>query len=247
MKFWDWLITINIDWENAVITCFSAFLGAWFAYRFNLRQQKKWDAERKKEEELRSQANQIIQLNYLKTYLITSLHQFVSIYAILKKKQEQYNAIILQGYKISADAEGSLRQIIVDLSYQMASNADLLMFTMGFPVFLAQLASVETNIKRFQSQIKFFNSRVKDSVRNYQFTGNIKELVDPQKENIQPVFHLLYASVDSIDVMLGVLEDYVNKQGLILNFNKAKLSKEMLALVGLSKMEMKAFYEQKEL
>lgn len=242
----NWLINMNIDWEKAVVTWLAAFLGAWFAYRFNLRQQKKWDDERRIEEEQRNQANQITQLNYLKTYLITSLHQFVSIYAILKKKQKQYNDIVLRGYTISENEEGPLRQIIVDLSYQMTSNANLLMFTMGFPIFLAQLASVETNIKRFQSQIGFFNSRVKDSVWNYQLTRNMKELVDSQKENIQPVFHLLYASVDSIDVMLGILEKYVNKQGLILNFNKEAPSKEMLALVELSKKEMKAFYEQKK-
>lgn len=246
MNFWDWLINMNIDWEKAVVTWLAAFFGAWFAYRFNLRQQKKWDDERRKEEEQKNQANQIIQLNYLKTYLITSLHQFVGIYAILKKKQEQYNDIILRGYNISENEERPLRQILVDFSYQMTSNSDLLMFTMGFPILLAQLASVETNIKRFQSQIDFFNSRVNDSVWNYQLTRNIKELVNVQNESIQPVFHLLYASVDSINVMLGLLEKYVNKQGLILNFNKEEPSKETLALVALSKKEMKAFYEQKE-
>lgn len=247
MKFWDWLITINIDWENAVITCFSAFLGAWFAYRFNLRQQKKWDDERKKEEEKLCRANQIIQLNYLKTYLMNYLNQFITVYEILKEKQEKYNDIISKGYNILEDDKLLLRGVIVDVSYQMNSNKDSLIFTMDFPAFLTQLASVETNIKRFQSQIDFFNSRIKESVYNYQLTKNPTELVEPQKENIKPVFNLLYASVDSINIMLGVLTEYANKQGFVLNHNQEKPSERMVSLVKLSKMKMKACYEQKEL
>lgn len=35
-----------INWGDAAVTLLAAFGGAWFAYLFNLKQQKKWDTQR---------------------------------------------------------------------------------------------------------------------------------------------------------------------------------------------------------
>ena len=60
---------MSINWGDAIVTLLAAFFGAWFAYRFNLRQQKKWDDERNEEEKREQRLAQLSELNYLQTYL----------------------------------------------------------------------------------------------------------------------------------------------------------------------------------
>ncbi|MDD7578912.1 MAG: hypothetical protein PUK24_05130 [Elusimicrobia bacterium] len=247
MKFWDWLITINIDWENAVITCFSAFLGAWFAYRFNLRQQKKWDAERKKEEEQAQQREQLLQLNYLQTYLHSQLKEFYDIFQKLNQKQQLYKRIVKKNYQLTDEEFDGVCTVFIDFSSQFRNNWEQLSFVHNNSEFISSLARVETSIHRFvfahDKDIEFFGREVELFRQRLENSPQRKQellhaFIDKHKYNNGEEIFRLQQVVVSIDVMLKVFEKYIRANNYQNQFALLSYSARVRGFVKQAKREV---------
>ena len=251
MKFWDWLITINIDWENSVITCFSAFLGAWFAYRFNLRQQKKWDAERKKEEEKAEQEEQALQLNYLQTCLHYYIDELYAVYNTLNYKQKLYGAIQKNNYQFTPDNFKEICVVFADFSSKFKINWKGLSFIGGNSKFIYVLAKVDTSIHRFVTSHSFgidcFHEDIVDfkhiiAVANEENKfAVVKEFIDKQKYNNGEEIFLLQYAVSSIDEMLHIFEKYVSSHNYKNRLASLSYSPKVKKFVQLAKREVRQY------
>lgn len=250
MKFWDWLITINIDWENAVITCFSAFLGAWFAYRFNLRQQKKWDAERKKEEEKAEQEEQALQLNYLQTCLHSQLKEFYDIFQKLNQKQQLYKRIVKKNYQLTEEEFGGVCTVFIDFSSQFRNNWDQLSFVHNNSEFISSLARVETSIHRFVfahdkdveffgREVELFRQRLENSPQRKQEL--LHAFIDKHKYNNGEEIFRLQEAVVSIDEMLHIFEKYVSAHNYKNRLASLSYSPKVKKFVQLAKREVRQY------
>lgn len=250
MKFWDWLITINIDWENAVITCFSAFLGAWFAYRFNLRQQKKWDAERKKEEELAQQREQLLQLNYLQTYLHSQLKEFYDIFQKLDYKQKLYKELVKKNYQLTDEDFYAVCTVFIDFSSQFRNNWEQLSFVHNNSEFISSLARVETSIHRFvfshDKEIEHFSREVALLRQHLEKSPQKKQelmrvFIDKHKYNNGEEIFRLQEAVVSIDTMLKVFEKYVTSHQIQHNLSRLGYSSKVKKFINQAKREVSQY------
>ena len=208
---------------NGIVSLGAAFLGAWFAYRFNLRQQKKWDKERKEEELSAQREEQKLQLNYLQTYLYAYVDEFFEICQILLSKQIICFKIKENNYKGKKSDWEKLFVIYDDLSFAFASNKDKLFFTSTDPEFIRNLANVETGIKRFNSLHNSANRSLekrKISLRDVEqmperVQYNLrKECIDVCLFNINSEIYVLQKAVFDIDHMLKCFWKYVKKHDI---------------------------------
>ena len=250
MKFWDWLITINIDWENAVITCFSAFLGAWFAYRFNLRQQKKWDAERKKEEEKAEQEEQALQLNYLQTYLYSYIREFYDIFQKLDSKQQLYKEFVKKNYQLTDEDFHAVCTVFIDFSSQFRNNWEQLSFVHNNSEFISSLARVETSIHRFvfshDKEIEHFSREVGLLRQHLEKSPQKKQelmriFIDKHKYNNGEEIFRLQETVVSIDEMLHIFEKYVSAHNYKNRLASLSYSPKVKKFVQLAKREVRQY------
>lgn len=230
MKVWElfinWLQNMHINWENAVVTLLAAFFGAWFAYRFNLRQQRKWDKERKEEEDKKQKEMQILQLNYLQTYLYSYLEEFYDIYQKLDFKQQLYKSMIKKNYQITKSEFDDMCVVFIDFSSQFRDNWEKLSFIYNNSEFISSLARVETAIHRFvfshDKGIGQFGADVKNLRQQLEKIPTkkfilLRDFIDKQKYNNGEEIFRLQQAVGAIGKMLKVFETYVTSHNLKLN------------------------------
>ena len=206
VKIEEFLVSIN--WGDAIVTLLAAFFGAWFAYRFNLRQQKKWDEERKKEEQKNEKEKQSLQLNYLHVYLHAYIEIFYHISSLLKDRMAIYDNIASKNYVMNTMEEMNIKSIFVDTTYRFEINTNDFSFARNSAAFIVKLAGVETSIQRFNAQMQFFNHSVYDSVYNYQLTKDLKSLIENGRANLAQAIKLLYSGVLNMETMLDELRVY---------------------------------------
>ncbi|WP_428077500.1 hypothetical protein [Candidatus Avelusimicrobium alvi] len=230
MKVWELFINClqntHINWENAIVTLLAAFFGAWFAYRFNLRQQRKWDKERKIEEEKIKQEEQLLQLNYLQTYLHSYLEEFYDIYQKLNYKQQLYKSLIKKNYQATKEDLDNIYIAFIDFSSQFRDNWEKLSFIYNNSEFISSLARVETAIHRFvfshDKEIEQFGADVKNLRQQLEKIPTkkfilLRDFIDKQKYNNGEEIYRLQQAVVCLDTMLNVFEKYVISHNLKLD------------------------------
>ena len=236
---------------NGFVSLGAAFLGAWFAYRFNLKQQKKWDKERNEEEKREQQLSQLSHLNYLQTYLHSYVDDFYSIYQKLKYRKHLYKRIIKKNYNLDKLETQELFTVFVDFSYQFSINKKDFLFTINEPPFLYVLAKVETLIQRFNRAHVFGNEMLlkeKEMLyRDLQQYPNfskwiVSEFINKHLHNLNEQIYLLQKTVACIDKMLEVFYDYT-KEYHFYNLADLSYSNAVKPLVNSSKKIMKKYKE----
>lgn len=212
----------SINWGDATVTLLATFLGAWFAYKFSLRQQKQWDKERKSEEKEKQRAEQVLQLNYLQTYLYALIDDLYEHYQVLNCKHDLYANIIVNNYLISqADLE-NISIVFVDFSSKFRSNWDALYFTSNEPDFMYFLGLAETSWHNFVSchafEVQHFEKTInlfKEDVNIMADIGKkkliVKQFIDTERDNNNAEIFRLKKAVANIYNMILVLDKYFKK------------------------------------
>lgn len=206
-----------INWGDAIVTLLAAFGGAWFAYLFNLKQQEKWDKERKNEEQEEQHAKEILELNYLQTYLYFYLDELQEIYNKLDYKQGLYEDIKHANYNVTKEQQEVLFTFHIDFSSPIKINWNELSFTNNEPEFIYSLSHAETAIHRFVHSHEFAirrfekeTEKLKEEMRNKMMNRRflMQKYIDTQfYNNDSEIFRLQYA-VFCIDRMITVLSKY---------------------------------------
>lgn len=234
---------MSINWGDAIVTLLAAFFGAWFAYRFNLRQQKKWDDERNEEEKREQRLAQLSELNYLQTYLHFYADELFDCYQKLKSKQQLYDKIKQNKYQLSDKDLDDVSVVFSDFSSKFESNWKDLSFTNNDPLFIYTLAKLETAIQRFNKSHSFgvenFSKDLCELRRGIAaFTrSNMDIIVKPfvkkqQYNNGEEIFLICYAAV-TLDEMIGVFNEYAKTNGY--HFVEDNKKEEGLSILSYSK------------
>ena len=204
---------------NGLVSLGAAFFGAWFAYRFNLKQQKKWDKERQEEEKEEKRAEQILQLNYLQTYLYATIDDLFDIAQQLDSKKDLYERIISHNYEITQLDIDIINTIFVDFSSRFKSNWDALYFTSNEPDFMYSLGRAETALQHFISGHTFEVQNSWNRVKSFREALNnnknkkdtIKQFIDIGRDNNKSEIFRMQKAVACLDIMINVLNKYANK------------------------------------
>lgn len=241
----------SINWGDAAVTLLAAFGGAWFAYLFNLKQQKKWDTQRTVEEKKEQWLRQLSQLNYLQTYLHFYADELYDCYQKLQAKQRLYNRIQRNKYQLFDKDLEDVSVIFADLSSKFENNWKDLSFTNNDPLFNYTLAKLETAIQRFNKSHSFgvenFSKDISELRRELGILAGrhidlaVKPFVKKQKyNNGEEIFLVCYAAV-TLDEMLGVFKKYAEDNGYPFVENNRK--EEGLSILSYSK-HVKEFIEE---
>lgn len=236
---------------NGMVSLGAAFLGAWFAYRFNLRQQKQWDEERNNKEKEEQQLEQLLQLNYLQTYLHFYADELYDCYQKLQDKQQLYNKIKQNKYQLSKEDLYDVSIVFSDLSSKVENNWKTLSFTNNEPLFNYTLAKLETAIQRFNNVHAFgletFRRDLNELKRGLGIVGGrnlelvVKPFIEKQKHNNgEEIFLICYAAV-TLNEMISVFKGYVHNNGY--NFVKNNRKEKGLSILSYSK-NVKKFMEK---
>lgn len=213
---------------NGIVSLGAAFLGAWFAYRFNLRQQKQWDKERKEADDSAEQVSRISRLNYLKTYLYFYIDELQKIYEKLNYKQQLYEEIKKSRYRTTEQEENELFIFHIDFSSTMKIDWSTLSFTNNEAEFVYALSHVETSIHRFVHSHEFSIHRFEKDVEKFKADMEkgksmsirlylTKKFIDTQIYNNDSEIFRLQQAVFCIDRMITVLSKYAKTHKYNLN------------------------------
>lgn len=241
----------SINWGDAAVTLLAAFGGAWFAYLFNLKQQKKWDTQRTVEEKKEQCLTRLSQLNYLQTYLHFYADELYECYQKLQAKQRLYDRIQRNKYQLFDKDLEDVSVIFADLSSKFENNWKDLSFTNNDPLFNYTLAKLETAIQRFNKSHSFsvenFSKDISELRRELGILAGrhidlaVKPFVKKQKyNNGEEIFLVCYAAV-TLDEMLGVFKKYAEDNGYPFVENNRK--EEGLSILSYSK-HVKEFIEE---
>lgn len=232
-----------INWGDAAVTLLAAFGGAWFAYRFNLKQQEKWDKQRADDEKKEQRLAQLSQLNYLQTYLHFYADELYDCYQKLQAKQELYERITKNKYQLSDQDLEDVSVVFADLSSKFESNWKTLSFTNNDPLFNYTLAKLETAIQRFNRSHSFgietFSKDLDKLRRDLDILGGrnldlaVKPFVKKQKYNNGEEIFLICHAVATLDEMIGVFTKYAKNNGY--NFVENNQKEAGLSILSYSK------------
>ena len=232
-----------INWGDAIVTLLAAFGGAWFAYLFNLKQQKKWDKERNEEEKEERRRLQLSQLNYLQTYLHFYADELYDCYQKLQAKQQLYDKIKQNKYQLSDKDLDDVSVVFADFSSKFENNWKDISFTNNDPLFIYTLAKLETAIQRFNNSHSFgietFRRDLDELRRGLGICGGrnlelvVKPFIKRQKyNNGEEIFLICYAA-STLDEMIGVFNKYAKDNGY--NFVENNKKEEGLSILSYSK------------
>lgn len=240
-----------INWGDAAVTLLAAFGGAWFAYRFNLKQQEKWDKQRADEGKKEQQLAQLSQLNYLQTYLHFYADELYCCYQKLQAKQELYERIKKNEYQLSDQDLADVSVVFADLSSRFESNWKALSFTNNNPLFNYTLAKLETAIQRFNRSHSFgietFSKDLDKLRRDLDIYGGrnldlaIKPFVKKQRYNNGEELFLVFHAAVTLDEMIGVFKEYAKNSGY--NFVENNQKEAGLSILSYSK-DVEKFIEK---
>jgi len=209
---------------NGIVSLGAAFLGAWFAYRFNLRQQKKWDKERKDEEQEDQRAKQVLELNYLQTYLHARIDDLCEIYEKIDAQRKLYNRTKSNSYQILKRDENDFFVTYVEFSSKFSCNWDALAFTRNEPEFIYTLGRVETawhrfvldhrfGVQHFEKNVALIKANLKKEPSGQQQHLIMKEFVDSQLFNYESEIFRLQEAVSYLNMMIDIFNKYIKKYG----------------------------------
>ena len=248
---WAWRLNWDINWINCLTTLLAAGLGSWTAYVLNLRQQEQLDKQYKEEESKKQRDKQILQLNYLQTYLHFYADELYSCYQKLQGKQQLYIKIKQNNYQLSNRDWDDVSIVFADLSSKFESNWKDLSFTNNDPLFIYTLAKLETAIQRFNKSHSFgienFGKNI-DELRqvlgapsNVDQALVIKSFIKKQEYNNGEEIFLIYYAVSTLDEMIRVFTKYAKANGYKFVENNKK--EEGLSILSYSK-HVKEFIEE---
>lgn len=240
-----------INWGDAAVTLLAAFGGAWFAYLFNLKQQKKWDKERNEEEKKEKRLAQLSQLNYLQTYLHFYADELYHCYEKLHIKQQIYERIEQNKYQLSEKDLDDISVVFADFSSKFESNWKDLSFTNNNPLFIYTLGKLETAIQRFNNSHSFgietFRRDLDELKHKLEivYPGTEKHVIKPfikkQKYNNGEEIFLICHAAATLNEMISVFNKYAKNNGY--NFVENNRKEEGLSILSYSK-DVEKFIEK---
>lgn len=229
---------------NGLVSLGAAFLGAWFAYRFNLKQQKKWDKQRQEEEKKKEREEQILQLSYLQTYLIAYIGWCQKIEFTLKRYLDRYDKLYQRTDKLTPEEALQLGSSFIDAKYRFQNNYEKLYFTSTCPQFLLCLAKVDTGIQWLCSSLDFLNTSLASVLSKVQTPEDVPGALYVNKYNLKNALQLVYSTAASLDEMLQVLYTYVDQNNLKLPVI-LKCDESVKAFLEMSKNKVKECRNEK--
>lgn len=232
--------------KDFVIPLVGVFFGAVLAFWYNNKLQKQIE-KRAKEAELKKDRDfKICQLNYLQAYLYAYVEEFFKISKTFEEKMAVYDNIITNNYKFNTDEFDYIRTVF-DTTYKFKSNIDNLYFTSDTPAFIQVLATIETNIERFNSHNKFSTdsmqkllAEIKGKKQDITLKEEmVKNFIKSSRYNLDSSIYLLHVSVVSIDKMLNTFNHYCSKNNLLNDISKIKhSSKDVVSFIEFAKKDI---------
>lgn len=209
---------------NGCVSLGAAFLGAWFAYRFNLKQQKKWDQERKEAEQEEQRTKEILELNYLQTYLHARVDDLYEIYQKLDSQWQLYNRTRENNYRIPKQDEDDFFLIFVEFSSKFSCNWDALAFTRNDPEFIYTLGRVETSwhrfvmahrfaVQHFEKNVALVRSDLESESNEQNKHLIMQKFVNLQISNYESEIFRLRETVSYLNMMIDIFNKYVRVYG----------------------------------
>lgn len=192
----------------------SAFLGAYFAYRFNLKQQKENDRIKKEKEDEKLDSENFSKLTYLYVYMNNILSGLISTLNFTKLQIDRYEKFLAA--PDTSILDGKLLSATSNPLREMKVNSEDFLFTVNKPIFLTQLSTMSYYCQILFNHIEYFNRNIEINFHKTPIVNNFS-LVKSCKDNMILMQTNIYYALLSVDKM--IIE--------ILKYNKNNTSKKI--------------------
>ena len=200
--------------SNGLETLISTFLGACFAYLFNLKQQKKKEKSDKEEKRKQTENENFSKLTYLYVYMDIILSCAINTLNFSKKQIEKYDKFLSSK---ATHASGEILASALNSFRGIKFNYNDFFFTAKETSFLVQLATVNYYIQTLFEKIEYFNKNIEINFHKVPVVTNVN-LVNSCKKNMLYIQNSVYYLLLAIDKM----------KAEILNFNQTYLMRPLI-------------------
>lgn len=193
-----------------ITSLIGAGFGAFFAYKFNLRQERILDKQNNDKQLKAIQENRSVIFSYLIIYYrmhISNLMRIENYFAEQKKLWKK----IVANEKLTEHEKNLKRCMCLGYTMEMQNNYDELKFTAHFPAFLGTMMMYETGYDLLVKLIKQYNSNIDNSSQlRYLNACNIYNLCLSKAYDIYIIVKLIekyndeYMKISYIDIDYSV-------------------------------------------